>query len=103
MNAASYWQTDGSECLKVEFGDGVKTFTLPVLESGKEYSALVLKAGSGSLANQVILAGLGTGDSFRHQTGKDLSHAIYCTVAKVSTGGDDNGDGDYPEDDISIS
>lgn len=78
MNQPSFWETADTDCVKVEFGDGVASFTLPESDD-VTYTLLVLKAGSGASANQVIewpLAGV----EYFHETGKDLSHVIYCTM-----------------------
>ncbi|MHA6667885.1 hypothetical protein ACX3O0_03345 [Homoserinimonas sp. A447] len=78
MNHETYWETSTTDCTKVEFADGVTSFSLPS-QYGLTYTMLVLKAGSGDSANDVI--GWPASDyDYYHQTGKGLSHAIYCTM-----------------------
>lgn len=60
----------------------MKSYTLPDL--GQHYTQLILKAGAGKSANDVRESPE-AGDTYRHSTGKDLSHIIYC---------DGDGDGD---------
>ena len=82
-NHVSYWQdfTAASDvCTKVEMTGNVTTYTLPQLASGQQYTLLVLKAGSGVLANTVDLSP-DPGVAYGHSTGKDLSHVIYCVGA----------------------
>jgi hypothetical protein len=52
-NQASYWESPGVTCTKVEINENIKTFTLSDPQSGTEYVTLILKAGSGELANTV--------------------------------------------------
>ncbi len=47
------------------------------------YSLLVLKAGSGSSASEVIQWPM-AGVAYDHSTDKDLSHIIYCVGEKLS-------------------
>lgn len=81
MNHESYWETSTTDCVKVEFADGVESYSLPTLTNAT-YTMLILKAGSGELAHQVILWPIANVDYF-HQTSKDLSHAIYCTMEGI--------------------
>ena len=77
MNHEWYWESDGIDCTKVELDGYGKTFTLEPLADGMQYIFLVLKAGSGSSAHQVIdypEAGVAYG----HQTTKGLSWAMSC-------------------------
>jgi hypothetical protein len=84
MNQTSYWEGLGyGDCTKVEFGDGVGSFTLDELPSGMQYTLLVLKAGSGSSANDVHVFPW-TDMAYTHMTDKDLSHVIYCVDDKQS-------------------
>lgn len=84
MNQTSYWEAQGyGDCTKVEFGDGVESFTLDALPAGMNYTLLVLKAGSGASANDQQ-AFPWTGQAYTHMTGKDLSHVIYCMSEKLS-------------------
>ena len=84
MNDVAYWESLGyGDCTKVEFGDGVSTYTLPDLPWGQQYTLVVLKAGSGATANDVV-PWPSAGDTFGHSTGKDLSHIIVCTDGFVS-------------------
>ncbi|WP_024288165.1 hypothetical protein [Cellulomonas sp. KRMCY2] len=77
LNHTSYWEAyTGDTCVKVEIADGITTYTLPASPSGT-YTLLVLKAGSGSAANDVIAMPT-AGVPYGHATGKDLSHVIYC-------------------------
>lgn len=82
MNHESYWESANVDCEKVEFADGVASYSLP-LASGITYTMLILKAGSGYSANQVIAWPAANVDYF-HQTGKDLSHAIICSTDRLS-------------------
>ena len=76
MNNPAYWEMmTGDDCDKIEFANGVKTFTLPTLLTG-DYTKLILKAGSGTGARYVV-DNPGAG-AYAHPSGKDLSHAIYC-------------------------
>jgi hypothetical protein len=81
-NQASYWESPGVTCTKVEINENIKTFTLSDPQSGTEYVTLILKAGSGELANTVIASPV-AGVAYGHSTGKDLSHAITCVGAAV--------------------
>ncbi|MDR7234964.1 hypothetical protein [Agrococcus sp. BE272] len=83
MNHESYWEGLGyGDCEKMEFGDGVGSFTLPELPDGQQYTLLVLKAGSGEGANDLVLwPAPGT---YMHSSDKDLSHVIYCVDEKLS-------------------
>ncbi|MCR8671798.1 hypothetical protein [Agrococcus sp. HG114] len=84
MNSEAYWENLGyGDCTKVEYGDGVTSVTLPELSWPSEYTLLVLKAGSGTSANQLIMwpeAGV----AYMHDSGKELSHIIYCMAEKLS-------------------
>ncbi|KAA6431345.1 hypothetical protein FQ330_11325 [Agrococcus sediminis] len=83
MNHESYWENLGyGDCEKMEFDDGVGSFTLPEPPAGQQYTLLVLKAGSGAGANDVIpWPAPGT---YWHSSDKDLSHVIYCMDGYVS-------------------
>ena len=75
LNHTSYWEDfTGDTCMKIELPDGVESFMLP---EGPTYTLLVLKAGSGATANDVI-GDPEAGMAYDHGTGKDLSHVIYC-------------------------
>lgn len=79
MNHVSYWEAlTGGDCTKVELTGNVATYTLPVLaDANTEYTLLVLKAGSGSAANEQYPNPV-PGVYSHVATGKDLSHVIYC-------------------------
>lgn len=84
MNQEAYWEALGyGDCTKVELPDGVSSYTLPELTWPNDYSLLVLKAGSGDSARDVIMWP-DSGVAYTHSTGKDLSHIIYCTVERLS-------------------
>ncbi len=84
MNHTSYWEGLGyGDCSKVELPDGVGSVTLPELPWGEQYTLLVLKAGSGSSANDVIRWPV-EGMTYEHSSGKDLSHVITCTDGFIS-------------------
>ncbi|MFE7844120.1 hypothetical protein ACFUTX_02850 [Microbacterium sp. NPDC057407] len=67
--AGNHESTWGENCHKIEFGDGVKTYTL---ESGY-YSVVVVKAGR----TNTVYEGFWGGD-VSSLSGKDISHIIYC-------------------------
>jgi hypothetical protein len=80
-NQESYWEALGyGDCTKVELPDGVSSFTLPPVSHPDWYTVLVLKAGSGDAANDVIYFP-SEGVPYSHATGKNLSHVIYCVDA----------------------
>lgn len=85
QNSAAYWEAftpEDDTCTKVELPNGVSTFTLPELGGDQMYTLLVLKAGSGA-ANTVVWFPV-AGTAYGHDTGKDLSHVIYCVEEKHS-------------------
>jgi len=87
QNSASYWEAltpEDDTCTKVELPDGVSTYTLPALSGGQIYTLLVLKAGSGAEANTVIWYPV-AGVAYDHDSGKDLSHIIYCVTEGYSS------------------
>jgi hypothetical protein len=67
-NHASTW---GPDCEKIEFGDGVKTYSLP----SDYYSYVVVKAGR----TNTVYEGFFGGDVWSF-SGKDISHIIYCVT-----------------------
>lgn len=86
MNNAAYWEAftpEDDTCTKVELPDGVATYTLPDPGDRMLYTLLVLKAGTGSDANTVIWYPV-AGVAYDHDTGKDLSHVIYCVTEQLS-------------------
>ncbi|MCH1882225.1 hypothetical protein [Agrococcus sp. ARC_14] len=84
MNHTDYWEAQGyGDCDKIDLPDGVGSYTLPELPWGLQYTLLVLKAGSGSSANDVIAWPV-EGSTYEHATGKDLSHIIVCTTEMIS-------------------
>jgi hypothetical protein len=84
MNHEAYWEAQGyGDCSKWEYGDGVMSTTLPSLPWGQQYTLLVLKAGSGESASDVI-AWPEAGVEYMHTSGKALSHIIYCVDGYVS-------------------
>ena len=85
-NHANYWEdyTSGDVCTKVEMTGNVKTYTLPVLTTDQQYTLLVVKAGSGVLAN-TLYSSPTAGIPYDHSTGKDLSHIIFCVGAAGSS------------------
>lgn len=84
MNHTSYWEGMGyGDCTKIELPDGVESFTLSELDWPMTYSVLIMKAGSGASANDVVHYPW-VGQAYTHATGKDLSHVIYCTMEKQS-------------------
>lgn len=91
LNKVAYWEAAGyGTCSKVELTDGHKTFTL----ADGVYTLLVLKAGSGATANDVVVAPE-AGVAYAHGTGKDLSHVISCVDEDdedTETPGDGGGD-----------
>jgi hypothetical protein len=85
-NTAAYWEMvtpEDDTCTKVDLPAGVSTYTLPALGDGLMYTLLVLKAGSGEGANTVIWYPV-AGVAYGHDTGKELSHIIYCVTEKTS-------------------
>jgi hypothetical protein len=87
QNNAAYWEAFTPEddiCTKVELPPGVSTYTLPALSGGQVYTLLVLKAGSGAGANTVVLNPV-AGVAYDHDTGKELSHIIYCVAGQPSS------------------
>lgn len=77
-NQEAYWEAMGyGDCTKEELDDGVGSFVLPAPPMGTAYTLLVLKAGSGATANDVIENPV-VGEEYTHGTGKDLSHVIWC-------------------------
>jgi len=87
QNSAAYWEAftpEDDTCTKVELPDGVWTYTLPELGGDQMYTLLVLKAGSGSDANTVIWYPV-AGTAYGHDTGKELSHIIYCVTEQISS------------------
>lgn len=87
QNSAAYWEAftpEDDTCTKVELGEGVSTFTLPALGPGQFYTLLVLKAGSGASANTVVENPV-AGTAYAHDTGKELSHVIYCVAEQPSS------------------
>lgn len=86
-NSAAYWETvtpEDDTCTKVELPDGVTSFTLPALGPGMAYTLLVLKAGSGASANTLVWDPV-AGVAYTHDTGKELSHVIYCVTEEEPT------------------
>jgi hypothetical protein len=65
-NHASNW---GEDCEKMEFGDGVASYTLPA----GYYTYVVVKAGR----TNTVYEGFWGGD-VSSLSGKDISHIIYC-------------------------
>ncbi len=76
QNQVGYWAASPGDCVKIEFGNGVRSFQLPELASTDQYYRLVLKAGT---VNEVIQYGLTPLSWYSASSGKDLSHVIYCT------------------------
>lgn len=84
QNHEAHWEARGyGECTKVELPDGIGSVTLPELTPPATYTLLVLKAGSGATANDLILWPM-AGVAYDHATDKDLSHYIYCVGEKLS-------------------
>lgn len=84
QNSTAYWEALGyGDCTKVELADGVSSYTLAELEFPHEYTLLVLKAGSGATANQLVEYPV-AGEAYAQANGKDLSHVIYCVGVKRS-------------------
>ena len=84
QNSAAYWEAftpEDDTCTKVELPGGPLTYTLPELGAGEQYTLLVLKAGSGESANTVVWYPV-AGVAYDHDTGKELSHVIYCVEEK---------------------
>ncbi len=52
-------------------------FVMPVPEFGNVWTLLVIKAGSGTQANQLVAAPA-VGQSYTHTSGQDISHVIFC-------------------------
>ena len=86
-NSVAYWEAltpEDDTCTKVELGDGVTTYTLPALPAGQMYTLLVLKSGSGAGANTVVWYPV-AGVAYDHDSGKELSHIIYCVTEGPSS------------------
>lgn len=84
QNSEAYWEGLGyGDCTKTELPDGVGSTTLPPVSFPTVYSLLVLKAGSGQSANELV-HWPDAGVAYDHGTGKDLSHIIVCTVTQYS-------------------
>lgn len=86
-NSVAYWEAltpEDDTCMKEELPDGVSTFTLPELGPDQVYTLLVLKSGSGAGANTVVWYPV-AGVAYDHDTGKDLSHVIYCVTEGYSS------------------
>ncbi|MBX9245076.1 hypothetical protein ICW40_09690 [Actinotalea ferrariae] len=87
-NKVAYWEAAGfGTCSKVELRDGHKTFTVDGTPT-----VLVLKAGSGASAQDVVVAPE-AGVAYAHSTGKDLSHVITCVGDGSEVPGEAPGDG----------
>lgn len=67
--AGNHESTWGADCHKMEFGDGVSSYTLP---SGY-YSYVVVKAGRWNTVYEGFWGG-----EVSALNGKDISHIIYC-------------------------
>ena len=84
QNHETYWENLGyGDCTKVELADGIGSYTLPSVSYPLRYSLLVLKAGSGADANDLVSFPT-AGVAYTHDTDKDISHIIYCTVTQRS-------------------
>ncbi len=84
QNSEAYWEARGyGECTKTELPDGIGSYTLAPLAWPNEYTLLVLKAGSGASANDVVKYPW-EGQPYSHSSGKDLSHIISCVARKQS-------------------
>lgn len=64
-------------------------FVMPVPEVGNVWTLLVIKAGSGPLANQLV-PDPSSDESYTHSSGHDFSHVIFCQqpLTGDSSGGD---------------
>lgn len=83
QNHTSYWENytwEDDTCSKIEFGNGMGSFSLPALPSGEVYTLLVLKAGT---ENTVIPYPTAETDYWAGNA-KGLSHAIYCVGERMS-------------------
>ena len=80
QNHPEYWEVPGTTCSKVEMADGVQDFTMPPAAEGTIATLLVIKAGSGAAANDVVTDPQ-PGVVYVHSTGKDISHVITCYTA----------------------
>ena len=79
MNNPASWGTD---CKKIEFKDGVKTYTLPT----NFYSVVVVKAGTQNTIYEAF-----EGGTVKAANGKAISHLISC----VGTPTDEPSGGSY--------
>ena len=89
-NHANYWEDAPSEtCTKLpEVTPKQTTFTLGAPASGLVFSKVIIKSGStgtpslpeGMDENTVYKTGLTEGAVFDHESGKNISHVIVCTV-----------------------
>ena len=85
-NKASFWENRfnvaGIDCYKI---DPVATpFVVPTAPDGREWYAVIAKAGAGSDANEVDLS-VKAGDQVAHFSGKQNSHIILCHVPEDVT------------------
>ena len=77
-NNVDYWQSNGYEyCVKYE--PVTTPYLVPPAPEGGEWDLLVIKAGAGDEANQLIEDPL-AGNTYDHSSGKDISHVILCVV-----------------------
>ncbi|ROR65809.1 hypothetical protein [Agrococcus jenensis] len=85
MNSEAYWESLGyGECTKYELPDGADIVWLPATAPSQQFSLLVLKAGSGAMANDVIPYPYDDGYAYLHSSGKDISHYISCLAPRLS-------------------
>ncbi len=77
-NNVEYWQSNGYEyCVKY---DPVDTpYLVPAAPEGGTWDLLIIKAGAGDQANQLI-DDPAVGTTYEHSSDKDISHVILCVV-----------------------
>ena len=77
-NDVEYWQSNGYEyCVKY---DPVDTpYLVPAAPEGGTWDLLIIKAGAGDQANQLI-DDPAVGTTYEHSSDKDISHVILCVV-----------------------